>query len=124
REEGGGGEKQDELGVRSWGRGFVCGAGPAGLACAEQLNKVYGRVVTGFERADRIGGLLMYGIPSHKLDKNTVQRRVDIMAAEGVKFVCNADVGADPQFDLRVLRRQSNAVVMAVGACASRDLPI
>ncbi len=63
----------------------VVGSGPAGLACADQLNRV-GHRVTVYERADRIGGLLMYGIPNMKLDKATVQRRVDLMAAEGVEF--------------------------------------
>jgi len=102
----------------------VIGSGPAGLACADQLNKIYGHSVTVFERADRIGGLLMYGIPYMKLDKNTVQRRVDLMAAEGVKFVTNADVGNDPKFSIDEIRKTHNAVVLAVGACSSRDLQI
>ena len=72
----------------------VIGSGPAGLACAAQLNRA-GHLVTVYERADRIGGLLMYGIPNMKLDKQIVQRRIDLMAAEGVKFVTNADIGAD-----------------------------
>src|SRR5207245_5866612 len=72
----------------------VVGSGPAGLACADQLNKA-GHWVTIFERADRIGGLLMYGIPNMKLDKGVVQRRIDLMAAEGVKFVTNCEVGKD-----------------------------
>ncbi len=70
----------------------IIGSGPAGLACAAQLNSA-GHWVTVYERADRIGGLLMYGIPNMKLDKAIVQRRLDLMAAEGVKFVTNADVG-------------------------------
>jgi len=102
----------------------VIGSGPAGLACADQLNKVYGHNVTVFERADRIGGLLMYGIPNMKLDKNTVQRRVDLMAAEGVRFITNADVGNDPKFNIEEIRKAHNALVLTVGACASRDLPI
>jgi glutamate synthase (NADPH/NADH) small chain len=72
----------------------VVGSGPAGLACAAQLNKA-GHWVTVFERADRIGGLLMYGIPNMKLDKRIVQRRIDIMADEGVRFVTNCEVGKD-----------------------------
>ena len=66
----------------------VVGSGPAGLACAAQLNRA-GHLVTVYERADRIGGLLMYGIPNMKLDKNIVQRRVDLMAEEGVRFITN-----------------------------------
>ncbi len=72
----------------------VVGSGPAGLACAAQLNKA-GHCVTVFERADRVGGLLMYGIPNMKLDKGVVQRRVDLLAAEGVKFVTGCEVGKD-----------------------------
>ena len=67
-------------------------AGPPGLAAAAQLNKA-GHTVTVYERADRIGGLLMYGIPNMKLDKGVVERRVDLLRAEGVEFVVNADVG-------------------------------
>ena len=70
----------------------VVGSGPAGLACADQLNRA-GHWVTVFERADRLGGLLMYGIPNMKLDKRVVQRRVDLMAAEGVTFVTSTEVG-------------------------------
>src|SRR6202007_604208 len=72
----------------------VIGSGPAGLACAAQLNRA-GHLVTVYERADRIGGLLMYGIPNMKLDKSLVQRRIDLMAAEGVEFVTKANIGAD-----------------------------
>ena len=64
------------------------------MACAAQLNRA-GHLVTVYERADRIGGLLMYGIPNMKLDKTIVQRRIDLMAAEGVKFVTNAHIGVD-----------------------------
>src|SRR5436305_2021660 len=72
----------------------VVGSGPAGLAAADQLNKA-GHHVTVFERADRIGGLLMYGIPNMKLDKRIVQRRIDLMAAEGVRFITKTEVGKD-----------------------------
>ncbi len=99
----------------------VIGSGPAGLAAAQQLNKP-GHLVTVYERADRIGGLLMYGIPNMKLDKATVQRRVATLEAEGVRFVTNADVGrtVDPQ----QLRREHDAVVFCTGATLPRDLPI
>ena len=70
----------------------VIGSGPAGLACADELNKA-GHSVTVYERADRIGGLLMYGIPNMKLDKNVVQRRVDLLAEAGITFVTNCEVG-------------------------------
>ena len=70
----------------------VVGSGPAGLACADQLNKA-GHLVTVFERADRIGGLLIYGIPNMKLDKKLVKRRVDLMSAQGIKFVTNTEIG-------------------------------
>ena len=76
-----------------------------------------------YERADRIGGLLMYGIPNMKLDKKIVQRRVDLMAAEGVKFVVNADIGADMSAT-QDQRREFDAVVICTGATKARDLPI
>lgn len=100
----------------------VIGSGPAGLAAADQLNKA-GHSVTVYERADRIGGLLMYGIPNMKLDKNVVQRRVDLMAAEGTKFVTNTAVG-DGDVTLESLRKEHDAVVIATGATVARDLPI
>ncbi|KAI9792297.1 MAG: glutamate synthase [NADH] [Peltula sp. TS41687] len=99
----------------------IIGSGPAGLAAADQLNKV-GHMVTVYERADRIGGLLMYGIPNMKLDKNIVQRRVDFMAAEGVKFRTGVHVGDD--ITLQDLREQNDVVVIATGATVARDLPI
>ncbi len=99
----------------------IIGSGPAGLAAADQLNKV-GHTVTVYERADRVGGLLMYGIPNMKLDKNVVQRRVDFMAAEGIKFVTGIQVGDD--LSLQELRDKNDAVVIATGATVARDLPI
>lgn len=101
----------------------IIGSGPAGLACADQLNKA-GHSVTVYERADRIGGLLMYGIPNMKLDKNIVQRRVNLMEAEGVKFVTSCLVGPDSEISLSSLRESNDAVVIATGATVARDLNI
>ncbi len=99
----------------------VVGSGPAGLACAAQLNKA-GHLVTVFERADRIGGLLMYGIPNMKLDKNFVQRRVDLLAKEGVTFVTKTEVGVN--YPAEKLLQEFDAVVLCGGATKPRDLPI
>ena len=99
----------------------VVGSGPSGLACAAELNRL-GHSVTVFERADRIGGLLMYGIPNMKLDKTIVQRRVKLMTAAGVKFVTNTEVGVD--YPAEKLRQEFNAVVLCGGATNPRDLPI
>jgi glutamate synthase (NADPH/NADH) small chain len=99
----------------------VVGSGPAGLACADQLNKA-GHAVTVYERADRVGGLLMYGIPNMKLDKNVVQARVDLMAAEGVTFVTGVEVGKGVSAEL--LRDDFDAIVLCGGATKPRDLPI
>ncbi len=98
----------------------VVGSGPAGLACADQLNKA-GHTVTVYERADRIGGLLMYGIPNMKLDKAIVQRRLDLMAAEGITFVTQTEVGKD--LPAQQLVDDFDAVVLAGGATRPRDLP-
>jgi glutamate synthase (NADPH/NADH) small chain len=99
----------------------VVGSGPAGLACATQLNRA-GHAVTVFERADRIGGLLMYGIPNMKLDKRIVQRRVDLMAAEGVEFIMKTEVGLDYPADR--LLAEFDATVLCGGASQPRDLPV
>ncbi len=99
----------------------VVGSGPSGLACADQLNKA-GHLVTVFERADRIGGLLMYGIPNMKLDKGIVQRRVDLMKAEGVNFITNTEVGVNYPGDK--LLKDFDAVVLCGGATNPRDLPV
>lgn len=98
----------------------IVGSGPAGLAAADQLNKM-GHSVTVFERADRIGGLMMYGVPNMKADKvDIVQRRVDLMEKEGVNFVVNANVGSDPSFALDRLREEHDAIVLAVGSTKPR----
>jgi glutamate synthase (NADPH/NADH) small chain len=107
--------------VRTGKKVAVIGSGPAGLAAAAQLNKA-GHWVTVFERADRIGGLLMYGIPNMKLDKHIVQRRVDLMKAEGVAFVTNCEVGKHYPADK--LRKQFDAIVLCGGATKPRDLSI
>jgi NAD(P)H-dependent glutamate synthase small subunit len=100
----------------------VVGSGPAGLAAADQLNKV-GHEVTVFERADRIGGLLMYGIPNMKLDKReVVERRVKLMEEEGVTFVTNAHIGVT--HNAHDLLKDFDAVVLATGATKPRDLPV
>ncbi len=100
----------------------VIGSGPAGLSAAAQLNKA-GHEVTVFERADRPGGLLMYGIPNMKLDKNeVVLRRLKILQAEGIKFVCNTEVGKN--LPAEKLLKEFDAVILATGATKPRDLPI
>jgi glutamate synthase (NADPH/NADH) small chain len=103
---------------RTGKRVAVVGSGPAGLACAAQLNRA-GHWVTVFERADRIGGLLMYGIPNMKLDKRLVQRRVDLMAAEGVRFVTGCEVGKDYPADR--LLNEYHAAVLCGGATKPND---
>ena len=130
--------KDNELGIieDAWERGLmspcppkartgkkvaVVGSGPAGLACADQLNH-RGHSVTVFEREDRPGGLLMYGIPNMKLEKSVVQRRLDKMTAEGVEFRTGADVGkALPAQDLL---KEFDAVVLCCGAAQPRDLAV
>jgi glutamate synthase (NADPH/NADH) small chain len=108
---------------RTGKRVAVIGSGPAGLGCAAQLNKA-GHLVSVFERADRIGGLLMYGIPQFKLEKRIVDRRVNLMKEEGITFVTNANVGVDPQFSIEKLRGEFDAIVLCGGATAARDLPV
>jgi len=100
----------------------VIGSGPAGLSAAAQLNKAGHRVLV-FERADRPGGLLMYGIPNMKLEKNeVVLRRIKLLEDEGVKFVCNCEVGKD--VTAKQLMDDFDAVVLCTGATKPRDLPI
>ncbi|GJD02057.1 glutamate synthase [Colletotrichum higginsianum] len=107
--------------VRTGKKVAIIGSGPAGLAAADQLNRA-GHTVTVYERADRPGGLLMYGIPNMKLDKRIVKRRTDFMAAEGINFKCGVAVGEDIQ--LLDLKAENDAVVIATGATVARDLPI
>jgi len=130
---------QPEAPVNRTGKSVaIIGSGPAGLAAADQLNKA-GHTVTVYERHDRIGGLLMYGIPNMKLDKErVVQRRVDLLAKGGITFVTNAFVcgsdnmpaGSGPKdsktqyIDIAKLREENDAVVLACGSTNPRDLPI
>ena len=106
---------------RSGKKVAVIGSGPAGLAAAAELNSL-GHWVTVFEKADRIGGLLMYGIPNMKLDKSVVQRRVDLLAAEGIEFVTNTDMGVS--YSSERLLREFDAVVLCGGASRPRDLAV
>ncbi len=99
----------------------VVGSGPAGLACAAQLNRA-GHSVTVFERDDRVGGLLMYGIPNMKLDKSVVQRRVDLLAREGVVFKTGVAVGKDVPAESLV--KEFHAVALCIGATKPRDLTV
>lgn len=99
----------------------VVGSGPAGLACADQLNQA-GHLVTVYEREDRIGGLLMYGIPNMKLDKGVVSRRTDLMRQEGVVFITKTEIGKD--IKTSELKAQFDAVVLCGGATKPRDLVV
>src|SRR6266850_534038 len=100
----------------------VIGSGPAGLSAAAQLNRA-GHLVTVFERADRVGGLLMYGIPNMKLDKKTVVlRRVEQMSREGITFLTNTEVGRN--YPAEKLLKEFDAIVLCTGATKGRDLPI
>ncbi len=109
----------------------VVGSGPAGLAAADQLNKA-GHSVTVFERDDRIGGLLMYGVPNMKLEKKHIERRVKLLAEEGIQFVTHANIGGDvadhgsarnaKAIDPQTLLEEFDAVLLACGALKGRDL--
>jgi glutamate synthase (NADPH/NADH) small chain len=107
--------------VRTGRRVAVVGSGPAGLAAAEQLNRA-GHLVTVFERADRIGGLLRYGIPEFKLEKQYLDRRLALMRAAGIEFRTDANVGVNVAVD--TLQREFQAIVLAGGATRPRDLPV
>jgi glutamate synthase (NADPH/NADH) small chain len=99
----------------------VVGSGPAGLAAADQLNKA-GHLVTVYERADRPGGLLMYGIPNMKLEKDVVTRRTELMEAEGITITCGVEIGKD--ISSKQLMEDFDSVVLCCGATKPRDLPI
>ena len=105
--------------VRSGKRVAVIGSGPSGLAAADTLNK-RGHSVTVYERSDRIGGLLMYGIPNMKLEKHIIERRTALMEAEGVNFITNANVGADVSAD--EIMKNFDAVILACGSSNPRDI--
>jgi glutamate synthase (NADPH/NADH) small chain len=106
---------------RTGKRVAVIGSGPAGLAAAAQLNRA-GHEVTVYERADRIGGLLLYGIPNMKLDKTLIDRRVQLMTDEGVRFVTGVEVGKD--LPAGKLLKEHDAAVLCGGATLSRELPV
>lgn len=99
----------------------VVGGGPAGLAAAEELNRL-GFSVTLFEAARRPGGLLRYGIPDFKLEKTVIDRRLEIMERSGIEFVCSTRIGSDVSADY--LTRRFDAVVLAIGTPSARDLPV
>lgn len=107
--------------VRTGKRVAIVGSGPAGLAAADQLNK-RGHSVTVFERSDRIGGLLMYGIPNMKLEKHIIDRKVEVMKAEGVEFVTNANVGKDVK--AAKLLKEYDKVILACGSSNPRDINV
>jgi len=99
----------------------VIGSGPSGLACAEQLNKV-GHLVTIYERANRAGGLLMYGIPNMKIEKKYINRRIDIMKQSGISFILNTEVGMDIKKEQ--LNDLYDAIILCTGSTTPRDLTI
>jgi glutamate synthase (NADPH/NADH) small chain len=106
---------------RTGKRVAIVGSGPAGLAAAQQLNRA-GHLVTVFERDDRVGGLLVYGIPNFKLEKNAVERRVNQLRAEGIEFRTSVNVGVD--VTVSDLKRSFDAVVLAIGSTVPRDVPV
>ena len=105
--------------VRTGKKVAVIGSGPSGLAVADQLNQ-RGHLVTVYERADRVGGLLRYGIPNMKLEKHIIDRKLDIMKEEGIEFVTNANVGEN--IKAKKLMADYDAVVLACGAANPRDI--
>jgi glutamate synthase (NADPH/NADH) small chain len=113
--------KAEPPATRSGKRVAVIGSGPAGLAAAQQLNRA-GHLVTVFEKADKVGGLLRYGIPDFKMEKHLIDRRVDLMAAEGIEFRTGAHVGVD--VDVADLRKEFDAILLSGGAEQPRDLKV
>ena len=107
--------------VRTGKKVAVVGSGPSGMACAQQLARA-GHSVTLFERSDRVGGLLMYGIPDFKMEKTHVYRRVEQMTAEGVEFKTSCHVGVDYPADR--LRAEFDAICLTIGSTKPRDLPV
>src|SRR5207245_4651231 len=107
--------------VRTGKKVAIVGSGPAGLATAQQLCRV-GHSVVVYEKADRIGGLLRYGIPEFKMEKHVIDRRLEQMSAEGVEFVTGAEVGKN--VSVEDLRRDFDAIVLAGGAEQPRDLNV
>ena len=99
----------------------IIGSGPAGLAAAQQLNRA-GHTVTVYERSNKIGGLLRYGIPDFKMEKNVIDRRLEILEAEGIQFECNVEVGTT--LTATALEAEFDAVLLATGATIKRPLPI
>ena len=106
--------------TRSGKKVAVVGSGPAGLAAADELNQI-GHSVTVYERNDRIGGLLMYGIPNMKLGKDVVNRRVELLRKEGIEFMTNIDIGRD--ISTKELQSKFDAIIFSTGATKARDLP-
>lgn len=107
--------------VRTGKKVAVIGSGPSGLAAADQLNK-RGHSVTVYERDDRLGGLLMYGIPNMKLEKNIVDRRVNVMKQMGIEFITNADIGVN--YSASEILKQYDSIVLACGASNPRDIDV
>lgn len=107
--------------IRTGKKVAVIGSGPSGLAAADQLNK-RGHSVTVFERSDRVGGLLMYGIPNMKLEKHIIDRKIDIMKEEGIEFVTNADVGGN--YKASKVLKEFDRVILACGASNPRDIKV
>ena len=107
--------------LRSGKNVAIVGSGPAGLAAAAQLNKA-GHTVTVYERDDLPGGLLRYGIPDFKLEKTIIDRRLQVMEEEGIKFICNTEVGANG--DMKKFIDQHDAIIMAAGSTIPRNLNI
>lgn len=107
--------------IRTGKKIAVIGSGPSGLAAADQLNK-RGHVVTVFERSDRVGGLLMYGIPNMKLEKHIIDRKINLMKEEGVTFVTGADVGKN--HNASKIMKEYDRIVLACGASNPRDIKV